>query len=193
MLISSGESEYNAATYSTFDLGAGLLYTYNKEEMYMTKNDARRLNIGVSAFHLNRPQLSFIDKEVARMPIRFAGFANMVYGIADSKIILEPGAYYQQQGKARDIYVGSMVKYIVREQSARTTAFTSSLAGLGLFYRNFDALVVRMSYEQFNFKLSVGYDINISSLARASRGIGGFEIGLRWYIDDPYSQTRIKK
>jgi hypothetical protein len=159
----------------------------------MTKNDSRQLNIGVSAYHLNRPQHSFIDRDVAKLPIRFVGFANMVYGIDDTRLVVEPGVYYQQQGRARDILAGSMVKYVLRDQSARTTAYEASMVGLGLFYRNFDALVARMSYEQFGFKLSLGYDFNISSLARASRGFGGFEIGLRWTLDDPFTATRIKK
>lgn len=192
MLIPSGE-QFNAATYSVFDIGAGLLYTYKKKEMYMTKNDSRQINIGASAYHLNRPQHSFVDRDVAKLPMRFVGFVQMVYGLNDTRLVLEPGAYYMQQGRARDILVGSMVKYIIQDQSARTTAYDASAVGLGLFYRNFDALVARMSYEQFGFKLSLGYDFNISSLARASRGFGGFEIGLRWHIDDPYTPTRIKK
>lgn len=192
MLTPSGE-QFNAATYSVFNLGAGLLYTYKKKEMYMTKNDSRRINIGVSAYNLNRPQHSFVDRDVAKLPIRFVGFASLVYGLSDTRLVIEPGVYYQQQGRARDIYAGTMVKYIVQDQSSRTTAYDASAVGLGMFYRNFDALVVRASYEQFNFKLSFGYDFNISSLARASRGFGGFELGLRWTIDDPYTPTRIKK
>jgi type IX secretion system PorP/SprF family membrane protein len=163
MLIPSGE-QFNAATYSVFDLGAGLLYAYKKKEVYMTKNDSRQVNIGFSAYHLNRPQHSFIDREVAKLPIRFAGFMHMVYGLDDTKLLLEPGVYYQQQGKARDILVGSMLKYVVKDQSARTTAYEVSTVGLGIFYRNFDALVARMSYEYFGFKLSLAYDFNISSL-----------------------------
>lgn len=192
MLIPSGE-QFSAVTYSVFDVGAGLLYSFRKNEMYMTKNDSRQVNVGVSAYHLNRPQHSFIDRDVAKMPIRFVGFFNMIYGLNNTNLVVEPGVYYQQQGRARDIMAGSMVKYVLKDQSTRTTAYEASMIGLGLFYRNFDALVARMSYEQFGFKLSLGYDFNISSLARASRGLGGFEIGLRWHIDDPYTPTRIKK
>lgn len=192
MIIPSGE-QFSAVTYSVFDVGAGLLYTFNKKEAYMTKNDSRRVNAGISAYHLNRPQHSFIDRDVAKLPIRYVGFFNMVYGLDNTKLVVEPGVYYQQQGKARDILAGSMLKYVLKDQSARTTAYEASMIGLGLFYRNFDALVARMSYEQFGFKLSLGYDFNISSLARASRGFGGFEIGLRWTLDDPFTATRIKK
>ncbi len=192
MLIPSGE-QFNAATYSIFDLGAGLLYTYRKNEMYMTKNDSRLLNIGFSAYHLNRPQHSFVDRDVAKLPIRFVGFASMVYGISESRLTVEPGAYVQNQGRAFDVYAGSMVKYALQDQSTRTTAYEASAAGLGLYYRNFDALVARMSYEHFGFRLSMAYDFNISSLARASRGFGGFEIALRWTVDDPYTEKRIRK
>lgn len=192
MLIPSGE-QFNAATYSIFDVGAGLLYTYKKKEMYMTKNDARRLNIGLSAYHLNRPQHSFVDRDVAKLPIRFVAFASLVYGISESRLTVEPAAYVQNQGRAFDVYAGSMVKYALQDQSTRTTAYESSAVGLGLFYRNFDAVSTRMSYEHFGFRLSFAYDFNISSLARASRGLGGFEIGLRWTVDDPYTEKRIKK
>jgi len=98
-----------------------------------------------------------------------------------------------QQGKARDILLGSDVRYILKDKSQRTTAFNVQTFGMGLFYRNFDALFVRASYEHYGFKLSLGYDFNISTLATASRGLGGFELALRWTIDDPFVETRIKK
>jgi type IX secretion system PorP/SprF family membrane protein len=192
MLIPSGES-FQAATYSFFDLGAGLLYSFKKKEYYMTKNDSRQVNIGFSAYHLTRPQHSFIDKSVARMPMRFVGFVNVSYGLDNTNLLIEPGVYYMQQGRARDILLGSDVRYILRDKSQRTTAYDISTFGLGLYYRNFDALFIRASYEYYGFKLSLGYDLNISTLATASRGLGGFELALRWTIDDPFVQTRIKK
>lgn len=192
MLIPSGES-FQAANYSFFDLGAGLLYTFKKKEYYMTKNDSRLVNVGFSAYHLTRPQHSFIDKSVARMPIRFVGFVNVSYGLDNTNMLIEPGVYYQQQGKARDILVGTDIRYILKDKSQRTTAYEVSTFGFGVFYRNFDALFARVSYEYYGFKASLGYDFNISSLASASRGLGGFEIALRWTIDDPFVETRIKK
>jgi type IX secretion system PorP/SprF family membrane protein len=192
MLIPSGEN-FQAATYSIFDVGAGLLYTFKKQEFYLTKNDSRRVNVGVSAFHLNRPQLSFVGPKIARLPIRYVAFANVSYGMDNTNLIIEPGVYYMQQGKARDILVGSDLKYVLRDRSQRTTAYEISTFGLGMYYRNFDALFLRASYEFQGFKLSMGYDVNISSLATASRGMGGFEIALRWTIDDPFIETRIRK
>jgi type IX secretion system PorP/SprF family membrane protein len=192
MLTPSGEN-FDAATYSFFDVGAGLLYTFQKKEYYMTKNDSRRINVGFSAFHLTRPSQSFVNQNTARLPIRFVGFANASYGLDNTNLIIEPGVYYMQQGRARDILLGSDVRYIVRDKSQRTTAYELSSFGLGLYYRNFDALFVRASYEFYGFKLSMGYDFNISTLATASRGLGGFEIGLRWTLDDPFVETRIRK
>jgi type IX secretion system PorP/SprF family membrane protein len=192
MLTPSGES-FQAANFSFFDLGAGLLYSFKKKEYYMTKNDSRQVNIGFSAYHVTRPQHSFVDKSVARLPMRFVGFANVSYGLDNTNLLIEPGVYYMQQGKARDILVGSDVRYVLRDKSQRTTAYQISTFGLGLYYRNFDALFIRGSYEYFGFKISLGYDFNISSLATASRGLGGFELALRWTIDDPFVETRIKK
>jgi len=192
MLLPSGEF-FQAENYSFFDLGAGLLYSFNKKEYYMTKNDSRRVNIGFSAYHLTRPQHSFVDKSVARLPMRFVGFANVSYGVDNTNLLIEPGVYYQQQGKARDILVGTDVRYVLRDKSQRTTAYSVSTFGLGLFYRNFDAMIARMSYEVYGFKVSLGYDFNISSLSSASRGLGGFEIALRWTLDDPFVETRIRK
>jgi type IX secretion system PorP/SprF family membrane protein len=192
MLAPSGES-FQAANFSFFDIGAGLLYSFRKKEYYMTKNDSRAVNVGFSAYHLTRPQHSFVDKSVARLPMRFVGFVNVSYGLDNTNLLIEPGAYYQQQGKARDILLGTDVRYILKDKSQRTTAFNVQTFGMGLFYRNFDALFVRASYEHFGFKLSLGYDINISSLASASRGMGGFELALRWTLDDPFVETRIRK
>lgn len=191
MLIPSGEN-FQAATYSVFDIGAGMLYTYKKREVYMTKNDTRHVNIGFSAYHLTRPQHSFVDEAVARMPIRFAGFVKVAYGLDNSNLILEPGVYYNHQGRTRDLLIGSDLRYILQDKSKRTNHFEISTVGFGVYYRALDALIARMSYEYSGFRASIAYDFNVSPLARSSKTFGGFEIGLSWIIDD-LIDDRLKK
>ena len=191
MLIPSGEN-FQAATYSTFDIGAGMVYTYKKREVYMTKNDTRHVNIGFAAYHLNRPQHSFIDQSVARMPIRFAGFVKVAYGIDNSNLIVEPGLYYNHQGRTRDLLIGSDLRYILQDKSQRTNHSQISTLGFGVYYRALDALVARMSYEYSGFRASIAYDFNISPLSRSSKTFGGFEIGLSWIIDN-LIDDRLKK
>jgi hypothetical protein len=158
----------------------------------MTKNDTRHVNIGFAAYHLTRPQHSFVDQSVARLPIRFAGFVKVAYGLSNSNMIIEPGLYYNHQGRTRDLLLGSDVRYILQDKSRRTNHFDISTIGFGLYYRSFDAVVARVSYEYIGFKASLAYDFNVSPLSRSSKSFGGFEIGLSWTIDN-LIDDRLKK
>ncbi len=53
--LNSGESVTNFANFY-FDLGAGLYYEYSNRKVNFSRDDEKRLAIGVAYFHLNRPQ-----------------------------------------------------------------------------------------------------------------------------------------
>lgn len=180
--INSGES-FNSASFSIFDAGAGLLYTFKSGESTIVSNDTKHLNVGFAAYHLNRPGYSFIQQPEERMYIRFSGFVNGSFGIRNTHLLIEPGVYYHQQGNAREIMFGTYARYIINAESRVTSFVQRTTAALGIFCRNKDALIAKAHFEWNGFGVGVAYDFNLfSSLVAMSRSRGGVEFSLRWVM-----------
>lgn len=90
------------------------------------------------------------------------------------------------QGKSNEIFLGSLFKYILKEDSKYTGNIKASAVSLGIFYRNKDALIPTFFFEIGQYSLGLSYDINTSALKQASNGRGGFEISLRFINPNPF-------
>lgn len=182
--LPSGES-LSRTSFGAFDVGAGIVYSLHKEPSRMTANDSKFLNIGFSVYHLNRPNYSFLNPEGERLYMRYSAFINTSFGIKNTDVLVEPALYFYQQGPAREILIGSYVKYILKDESSYTIFVQEMTASLGLFYRNRDALIVKALFQWNGIGLGFSYDINtFSSLVSASKGKGAFEFALRYLIPD---------
>ncbi|MDP4685090.1 MAG: PorP/SprF family type IX secretion system membrane protein [Crocinitomicaceae bacterium] len=181
--LSSGEV-FNSPSFSFFDAGAGLVYTYKNGAGYMNQNKQRFFNGGIAFYHVNRPNYSYINNGEEKLYMRISGFVNANIGIANTRGSILPGIYYQRQKSAQEIYVGANYKYNLHEGS-RHTGFTRPMAlYIGLFGRVKDALVGKLMFEYDQFSAGFAYDINISSLTEVSRSKGGFELFLRFNMGD---------
>jgi type IX secretion system PorP/SprF family membrane protein len=181
--LSSGEV-FNSPSFSFFDAGAGLVYTYKNGAGYMNQNKQRFINGGIAFYHVNRPNYSYINNGEEKLYMRISGFVNANIGIANTRGSILPGIYYQRQKSAQEIYFGANYKYNLHEGS-RHTGFTRPMAlYIGLFGRMKDALVGKLMFEYDQFSAGFAYDINISSLTEVSRSRGGFELFLRFNMGD---------
>ncbi|EPB65603.1 hypothetical protein ANCCEY_15329 [Ancylostoma ceylanicum] len=83
-----------------------MVYTYNSADSRIAENDQKQLNVGFATYHLNRPGYSFLSQPQERLYIRYSAFVNGAFGIRRTRMILEPGVYFHQQGNAREIMYG---------------------------------------------------------------------------------------
>jgi type IX secretion system PorP/SprF family membrane protein len=181
--MSSGES-FNSPQFNYIDAGAGIVYARNLSGGFMSQNVRKKINIGFSAHHLNRPYHSFINQEDERLAIRYSAFFNGDFGIENTRGIVQPGIYFHRQGGHQEIMFGTNYGYIIHEGS-RATGFTRPITlFLGFFYRFQDAAVARAMIEYDIFSLGFAYDINLSALTPVSRTVGGFEFFLRFNMGD---------
>lgn len=148
-----------------FDIGGGVAYTWQKSER-------KRLNIGISSFHLNTPKQSFFQNTEIKLDMK-----TNISGIAElpitSKIGILPSFLYQRQGKFGETVLGAFGKYYLQPIDGMTTAVSA-----GLFYRAKDAFVVAANMDYKNFNVGVSYDINTSKLAEATNNRGAFELSI---------------
>lgn len=175
---------------SYFDAGAGVVYTFKKSERYMTGNDQRAVTAGVSAFHVNKPNYSFYDRD--RMQMRIAVFATALIGLGNSHLSAMPAIYFNRQGPTQEILVGSYIKKMIKEQSKYTSLMQASAVSLGVFYRNRDAVIIKLLLEKASWSGGVAYDVNVSSLSEVSKRKGGFEIFIRFTTPSPFAQSKAR-
>ena len=162
--LGSGEN-FNTTRITYFDLGAGLAYLWRK-------NRRTQINIGFSAFHLNRPKQSFFDNRDIKLDIKttYSGMAE--FPVAEQLDVI-PTILYQRQGKFNETVVGLFGKYYLKPVNGIPTAIS-----LGGFYRLKDAFIVLANMDYRNFNVGISYDINTSKLIAATSHRGGFEISV---------------
>lgn len=181
--IASGET-FNSANFTFVDAGAGIVYTYKKNQGYITQNDQRAFNLGFAAYHVNTPGFSFIDKNSEQLYVRWSAFANAIIGIQNTRGSVLPGVYFQRQKSSMEIMYGLYCKYNLNEGS-KVTGFNKPMSlQIGIFNRFKDAMVGKFLFEWDQYSAGFAYDINISSLTEVSRSKGGFELFLRFNMGD---------
>lgn len=175
------------------DAGAGLVYTYNSSEGYMTQNNQRLFNGGIAFYHVNTPSYSFNSTSAEDLYLRWSVFVNGTIGLSNSNGAIVPGIYFNKQGPATEVLYGTYYRFTLTEGSQITGRIKPFFFHLGLFHRWGDALVAKSMIEWHTMSAGFAYDINISPLNRASNMKGGFEVFLRYRLESGTStRSRIR-
>lgn len=173
---------------------AGILWSYGSASSYLTANDQKFVNAGISVSNLNHPQISFVGTS-DQLYRKYTFHSNTLLGIKNSHYSIAPSFLYTQQGSQKEITFGMMVKYKIKEESVYTGVIKATVFSLGCFYRNKDAMIPYLLVEMDKYSMGISYDTNISGLTAATSGRGGFEICLRFGNPSPFlyqnSKSRI--
>src|SRR5687768_12613440 len=175
-------SNLNVDGQTYFDFGGGLL-------MY-----SRKVWLGFSMSHLNRPNRSLLDDE-AGIPVKTSihgGVRIPLYnGVfkRDRTASIAPSFVYKQQGNFDQLDLG--------------TYFYYEPVVIGLWYRGIpvqqntkdnishDAVVVVLGFQLENVELSYSYDVTVSELGPISGG--AHEVGLKFKIELATQAKKRKK
>jgi type IX secretion system PorP/SprF family membrane protein len=183
--LPAGE-DFSGSRFFNFDAAGGVHWRYGKGEMYMRSNDELKANLGVAAFHVNRPRYSFLGNRSERLMMKYVASGGLLFGIKNTNLDIVPSFIYSMQGPSRELVAGAMFKYNLRENSRYTGFIEASAFSIGAFYRNRDALIVTTLYEFGKYALGFSYDVNTSKLYHASSHRGGFEVTLRMASPNPF-------
>lgn len=180
--------------YSYGDFSAGLAWSYNAYKPSTYGNKQMKFNLGIGAFHLNRPnqKLNPFSTDVTdNLNSKFIFHGAAQIAIASSKYQLIPTFALFKQGPSYDLNLGTMVRWTIKGES-RYTGYVQGMAlSLGALYRAKDAIIPMMLFEYSDFAVGLSYDINTSSLIQGTRGRGGVEISLRYVRPLGISPTRL--
>ncbi len=163
---------------NNFDLSTGIVWNYNKGASTLSSNNNTNAEVGFSAFHLNKPNISFNSIDNSYM--RFVFHSMLYYGINNTKLAVVPSFMATFQGPSRMFYGGTMVKYKLQESSRYTDYVLERMVNFGVYYRFADAVVLMTQLEWEQYAFGVSYDINVSGLTKVSTGRGGFELSIRY-------------
>lgn len=142
--------------------------------------------LGVSAFHLNRPNESITGNQEARLPIKYSAHGGVKLLLAGDDLKNElkntyfsPVIHYRHQEKFDQLDVGCY--------------FTKQMINLGFWYRgipffksykpgyaNNDAVAVLIGFSNDNFNVGYSYDFTISRLAANTSGAHEISLSYRY-------------
>jgi type IX secretion system PorP/SprF family membrane protein len=181
--IGSGEN-FQSSNHVFMDAGAGVVYTFRKMKYSVNQNVNNNINIGAAVYHVNQPASSFINLPQDRLFMRYAGFINTSFGLGRSKIAIQPAIYGHYQNTSLELVFGGYIRYNIRESSHMTGYKKPVALSLGVFNRYKDALIAKAYFQYHQYSIGLAYDFNISKLTPATKLRGGFEIFLRFNLDD---------
>ena len=164
----------NGNNQSYFDVNAGLLYSGST-------NGENNFYLGASMYHINRPKVSFKDKNwflSGRATVHGGGtfFLSDVVSVSTSVI-------HQIQNKASETTLGAAIGLNANNDNANPTNVY-----IGSWMRINDALIPYIGLEFGGIRIGASYDVNISSLKAATANRGGSEFSIIYIKRPPESK-----
>jgi hypothetical protein len=155
---------------SYFDLNAGFLWRARIKNYQLAS--------GIAVCHLNRPVESFTkDEKDDHLPLRYNIQGNIVIPLTQ-RLDAVPMILYSQTSNSREFVGGSMLGYSFPDPAlAVKNLYALAMLRINTF-SNFDALMFGAGLRILKFDLCISYDLNISSLRKATNFNGAFEISL---------------
>lgn len=185
------EPNFLSPTTDYFDTSVGILYLKNLSSHQFVYG-------GLAVYHINSPIYSFFDKTDINNQIyrRYVAHGGASFNLND-RLKFMPKVIYMRQGPYQQLNSGTFISFNPNASEAHS-ALRTVMPGIwvrALKLENqfsVDAFVIaaRANYDLFN--ITVSYDVNISSLSRASLGRGGPEISLVFQIGKISSNGRIE-
>ena len=158
------ESHENfVSTTNFFDFSLGSEYNF-------VPNEYANFHFGAAIFHVNQPSLSYggtWNAILYRKTILNTGAEFKLSRVCQ----LYPKAMIAIQGGHREMNVGTFMR--MRLDKSRNPKYN---VYLGAWYRFNDAIIAVTRFDIDNFSFAFSYDVNSSSLTKASNGLGGPEL-----------------
>jgi len=182
--LNSGEP-MTFGNYNYGEVSAGLLWTYNKSTATLSSNDAKKFQMGLAVYHVNRPKQTYFDVLDKRLFMKMALHMNAHIGFKNTNFALVPSAVWYKQGPCNEILAGTLFRFGLNGASRYTGFVREAALSFGAFYRVNDAVIATSQFEWNNLLLCVSYDVNTSDLSGATKYAGGLEVALRYQFPLP--------
>ena len=160
----TSETLSNGSNQNYMDVNAGILFSGSSD-------GTNNYYLGASVYHINRPNLSFIDK-VWNLSPRFTAHGGGSFPISEM-LSINTSAIYQLQNKASEALIGAALSANVNNDAQNPTSVY-----VGSWIRFKDAIIPYIGLEIGGLRFGASYDINTSNLKAATASRGGSEFSL---------------
>ncbi|GAO45508.1 PorP/SprF family type IX secretion system membrane protein [Flavihumibacter petaseus] len=148
-----------------FSTSVGMLYSYNTEYA--------NVDVGGSAFHINKPKQTFVQDENQVLPVRYVGYANYQQ-LLSNILVLNANAIYQQQSTTSYFSIGGALGYYLSDPEETDDIIVNG----GLWYWSKNAIIPYVGLVYKKFQVGITYDITISKLSAGTKRPTTFELSL---------------
>lgn len=175
----SGE-DFHATNYTHADLAVGILWLYGQADQRILGVRELKAKIGGSVYHLNKPQQGFIAQGKASF-LKFVLHGNLLVSLRNPDYSVAPSGLFQFTGSSKELLLGMLIKRYIKMDSKYTGYVKRSSVGLGIAFRNQDAIILESLFElKEQYALGISYDFNFSKLVKGTNARGGVELTLRY-------------
>jgi type IX secretion system PorP/SprF family membrane protein len=160
---------------SRFDIGAGV---YWEKRL----NKFSKFNLGLSSHHLTKQRVNILndDSQLYRK-VTFHGQGD--FSSPNSNVQIQPAILAFLQGPNKALTFGTAFRFAMKPQSQHTAYFNNVHLTLGSYLRVNDAIIAMMAFEMHTLSFGASYDLNVSRLNIASKGVGAMEFFLRYRMN----------
>jgi type IX secretion system PorP/SprF family membrane protein len=138
---------------------------------YSATTEKTNFDIGIAAFHMNKPKQTVLKDDNQYVPLRKVVHANFETTI-NEQLVFNTNGIYQFQGKANYFSVGGALGYYVGDNTDET------LVTGGLWYWSKNAVIPYFGVAYKNFQFGVSYDITVSKLSQAAKKPNTWELSM---------------
>jgi len=160
---------------SRFDVAAGFYW-----DGYLSKT--AKLRLGVAGHHLTKQRINFTQDD-DRLYRKLTLHGQGEFLMEQSGITILPAFSAFLQGPNKEINVGSNFRFLLKSGSRATSYFEEITFSTGAYFRWGDAIIVNAILDLSGFSFGAAYDLNISGLNAATKGVGSMEFFLRYRFE----------
>jgi len=175
------------------DVSAGLAW-------YKRVGKEHRVYGGMAMFHLASPDMALLsgstldEENLARRSVIHGGGEFRL----SEQIYAQPSFILLEQSPNREITLGSFVRYDYQKGKEDRGSSLYLGSWFRWFYRpdiasGYDALVLAARWDKDRLSCGLSYDVNLSSLTAATRGVGGPELSIIYIGEGSGSTNKNKK
>lgn len=186
--IVSGESN-GVSTMRYMEANAGLFYVFDGGNSSFRRNEDFKFQIGISGYHLNKPEMKYSVGMGERLHRKFVFHTNIVKDLMGSDWSFDASAVQFIQGSHMETIFGGLIRYRFEDGTKITGNRRDAYFGFGTYYRLKDALVPSVVIDWRGFKFGFSYDVTLSPMRKAYSG--SLEFSLAWTnMSDALFRTR---
>jgi type IX secretion system PorP/SprF family membrane protein len=178
--IPNNENFINRTNFTWFDLSSGVNLDIDKITQQFTHNNRFHLRFGIAGYHLNAPKLVFATNDPQVIARRWVLSGQGRFDIKESPVSILPSLIYMMQGTSKQLNLGTFIRYRFKDESKTTGLKNETAIHIGLYYRVGDAIIPQFMLEYKSIMFGFSYDETVSNYKQANRGLGAFEVSLKW-------------